>query len=103
MPEGQEERTRQLAIDMIEASRQTKESVDILRTTIQQRRLSLDGEIKGIRAEVRELRQHLVGARGDNGLTSRVMLLEKQKNSVTWQSIGVVIALAIAALGLFLR
>jgi hypothetical protein len=94
---------RVLVGQMLHASRQTREAVENLHRTIQLRRSSIDGEIKGLRSEVHELRRLLVGSKGDNGLSSRVLLLENSKGVIRWESIGVIVALLVAAVGLFLK
>ncbi len=102
-----------LAAQMIEASRQTQAALDRLSSSLDGRREHIDSEIKALRVEMEADRvwmreeisgiaEILVGKKGDNGLATRVLLLEKQKGSVSWQSVGVLVALGLAAMGFFL-
>lgn len=92
-----EEKADKLARQMMEASKDTRLAVDSLRVSIEERRRSLDEELTSVRREISDLRSLLVGDKGDNGLSSRVMLLERTRAHISWQSVGVIIALALAA------
>lgn len=94
----------QIAGRMLDASRETREAIERLTLSVEAERShtnaarsDIAGEIKGLRREVADLRRMLVGKKGDNGLASRVLLLERSRAQVSWHSIGVVIALVLAA------
>ena len=97
-----EETERKYAAQMLEASRLTRHAVDELRLSIESRHESIDGEIKGLRREIKDVSRILVGERGDNGVASRVLLLERQTGLVSWQSVSVIVALVLAAAGMYL-
>ena len=100
---GEEDDGVDIARKALLASRQTTAAVEALTAAIQDNRGARDREAKQFREAIRELRDILVGVKGDNGLTSRVLILEKAKGNVSWQSVGVIFALGMAALGMYLN
>ena len=99
---------------MLDESIRTREAVDELRTSLEGRRELTDKAISDLRAEVRDdirdvkalvedAHHILVGEQGDNGLTARVLLLEKAKGQVSWGTVAVIVTLALMGLGVYLR
>lgn len=86
---------------LLAAHNETRLAIEQLRSSTDERRVAVDGELAKVRQEIRDLRNLLVGEKGDNGIASRVMLLERTRSHISWQSIGVIIALCIAAISYF--
>ena len=106
---------------MLDESVRTREAVDSLRVTLDGRKEILDEKINAIQTEVRhglrdvrvlveevtsahaELSDILVGKQGDNGLTARVLLLEKAKGKVAWEAVLAIVMMALAGLAVYLK
>ncbi len=102
MTEEGDDRQEDLAAKMVSIARENNKAIGRLSRALESRDDRLDAGLSALRAQVVKLEKILLGEYGDNGLTSRVMLLEKTRNKVSWGAVAVIVGLAMSALGLFL-
>lgn len=93
---------RDLARKMIAATKETQGAVDELTNTLLRRDDLFESKCLELGAEVKELSDILIGKTGENGLTTRVKMLERGHGYVAWTTVAAILALLIAAIGLWL-
>lgn len=105
MTSGSEDQTVEgdLARQMILASRESTRAISQLSVTLEDRHQRTLDKLAVLEGQHVKLESILLGEHGDNGLTSRVMLLEKSKGHVSWAGVAVIVGLALSALALLLR
>lgn len=97
-----EQEERELANTMIEATAKTRSAIDHLTTELLARDHAAENRMNDLSNSIAELRLIVIGKSGDNGLSTRVKMLERSRGHVSWAALGMVAGLLLAAVGVWL-
>lgn len=92
-----------LAKKMILCTEKTEQALDTLTETVLDRYEIIEEKISELRDDFEDLKDILVGKTGDNGLTTRVKMLEKSRGYVSWSVLAMAIGLALAVAGVWFK